>query len=634
MAERRAANAVHMAQNGLHWHNESMLDTAGPRGMVKALHTELFWDPHSPYRQCWGSRDNYNWLGKLREYSARLFVVIRIYHPAWYEVEPEPYARYYVDLLRRWDGGPGSPYADIDCWQDPYIGIVWANEQNIELPGISACSWWHMPGPTIQDKVRQSVAWYERIADWHTRVWDEVDRLVPDRKALAVWSALAQGHDTSPDMPESEYMVPALNAAVRRCDVANWHPYAHKRSGESYREDGPGEADQYWGLMRSHRPEGYRDALEPGKPHDIGGALAIFPGMPYIEGEAGTFVHDLPDWAQYNLDAMAALWDAGAATGRCLGSAVYIWHGGDDHRPNVIQHSPPLRDGLPLVRKREAEVDWPVARPGKGYGNGDGGTEDMGDRLAALLRQELGDRFTDERERYEGSYRYADSRTMPYCAWHHTVTPRAVTLAQLYREHVEVRGWPGIGYHAVIRLGRLYLLSSPDRQRAHVWGRNTEALGVAITGDYRYQVPADEDLACGRGWVRAIDALYGHAKDLVGHNEIDLPGHETECPAGLGPFIAGLRGEDPQKQLEVAVAAALEQEHRLRGVRANVEAAIWQAVENSSGYLPTTNEIDVTHGGRTYVAQRYEHTERDQDVRYYYVRKQAPWRPVYWFARA
>lgn len=621
MAEPRAANAVHMAQNGLHWHNEQLLAAAKVNGMVKVLHTELFADPTSPFLITGGSADNANWYGRLRQYSPRLFIVVRMYHPKWWELNPEQYAEYTVRLLGRW---VGHNYPEANLWADPYVGVVLANEQNIEQPDLAACSWFSIPGPTTAARVAASIDRYKRIAEWNTRAWDRIDQLVPERKALAVWSALAEGHDSKPDSPESEYQIPELRAAILRTDVLNAHPYSHK-SARDNRPDNPGEANQYWGLLRPFRPAGYRDKLEPTKPHDIGGVVGLFPGMPFVFGECGTFAHDSPDAAAANLAAIQRLWQTAAATGRCLGGAVYIWHGGEDHRQNVIMHSPPMREGLAAMGPITAMVDWPTARPGRGYG---GATMADGNKLATMLRERLGSRFVDVRSRYESNYGYADSNAMRYLAIHHSASGRETTLDAIEREH-KGNGWAGIGYHAIVRLGMLYLVSSPDKERAHTYGRNREALGVCVTGNYAYgQLPADEDLAVLRSFVATLDEYYGHKKELVGHSQIALQGHGTACPGNaLLTMLPTLRqggNTDNTAALEAAIEAALEAEHTVRGLRFNPGASLWKAAGVPGGYLPSTNEIDIQVGGVTYIGQRYENGQQSRDRLYVYAPKANP----------
>ena len=399
----RAMNAIHQAQDGLHWHNEDLFKAAKlgrefpANGMVKCLHTELFVDDDPTYLRTGGSSDNANWLGRIRELAPDALVIVRLYHPAWWTLEPRAYADHYHALLSRWHG---HGFADRNVWQDPKCGVIALNEPNIEraLGSGAACSWWNAPAtyrdPAIStkfaheltaggmkadkveatvaareqtqaDKEAWSVAEYKKIAAWSTAFWNRIDELEPNRKALAVWGAFAQGHDCHADQPESEYQIPEVAAAIRRCDVFNHHPYAHWNDGA---KDGPGETDQYWGLLRGHRPKGWRDTHQPGRPADPGGALAIFADMPYIAGECGTFKHDDVAFAARNEAAIEALWRADATTKRGLGSSVYIWHGGNDHHQNVIMHSPPFRDALrdsPLIA---ADVTWPTARPGRGVG--------------------------------------------------------------------------------------------------------------------------------------------------------------------------------------------------------------------------------------------------------------------------
>lgn len=372
---KRAMNAMHQPQDGLHWHWEDMFKAAKlgrehpANGMLKVLHTELFVDDSPRFLLTGGSADNAHWLGKIREIAPDALVIIRLYHPAWWTLDPRAYAEHYHALLSRWHG---HGFTDRNVWQDPKVGVVALNEPNIEraLGTGAACSWWNYPTPgaTQAEKVAWSVAEYKKIAAWSTAFWNRIDELEPNRKALAVWGAFAQGHDCRPDAPESEYQIPEVAAAIRRCDVFNHHPYAHWNDGA---KDGPGEPDQFWGLLRGHRPKGWRDTHQPGwLAADPGGALAIFADMPYIAGECGTFKHSDPAWAGQNEFAIEALWRADARTARCLGSAVYIWHGHDDHRQNVIMHSPPFRDALrdsPLIA---ADVPWPSARPGRGLPTG------------------------------------------------------------------------------------------------------------------------------------------------------------------------------------------------------------------------------------------------------------------------
>lgn len=72
---------------------------------------------------------------------------------------------------------------------------------------------------------------------------------------------------------------------------------------------------------------------------------------------------------------------------------------------------------------------------------------------------------------------------------------------------------------------------------------------------------------------------------------------------------------------EAAIEAALEAEHRVRGLRFNPTAGLWREAGVPSGYLPSTNEIDIDVAGTAYVGQRYENGQQARDRLYVYVPK-------------
>ena len=50
----------------------------------------------------------------------------------------------------------------------------------------------------------QTVGHYQKIAAWNKAFADEVNRLVPNRKALLCWPALAFGHEPNGFQPDGE----------------------------------------------------------------------------------------------------------------------------------------------------------------------------------------------------------------------------------------------------------------------------------------------------------------------------------------------------------------------------------------------------------------------------------------------
>lgn len=165
--------------------------------------------------------------------------------------------------------------------------------------------------------------------------------------------------------------------------------------------------------------------------------------------------------------------------------------------------------------------------------------------LASMLSKALGDRFSDDRQRLAARgrpYFAADSKAMPYLCIHHTATDRDTTVDSIDAGHrAAPNRWPGIGYHFVIRRGRLHYVGDVDTQRAHVKGRNHEAIGAAITGNYTQYDPAPEDLAILQTLDAELTAFFGKPKELTTHGEM-LPDY-TACPGTrLAVLVPGIRG--------------------------------------------------------------------------------------------
>jgi len=104
--------------------------------------------------------------------------------------------------------------------------------------------------------------------------------------------------------------------------------------------------DGYWHLLRDFRPEGWRDKVQPGRPHDIGGLLAQVPGKPLLISEAGTFSHSDRSLTQETLWAMRTLLETAAESGCVLGVTWFIWNSGPEHAGNLIWENPDLRAGM------------------------------------------------------------------------------------------------------------------------------------------------------------------------------------------------------------------------------------------------------------------------------------------------
>lgn len=349
--------------NGMHWPNhrawdiEQALRVARPRGSVTLLHHHML-DRDELIDQ-WGDAENEYVFVKLRDGWApqgipaapERFVHVRMFVPNWCEMDPIVWARHAATVLSRVRSG-GKEY---DLWRDPFVGVSAANEQNLHSEcgdGNPANQWrYHTPEH------------YGRIGRWNLDFWREVDRLIPDRKALSVWSALAYGHDAEPGIPESEYRVPALRDAIDACDVLATHPYGHLEWPEG-EATVPGGEDRFWHMLRDFRPAGYDG------PHDPGGALAQIPGKPVLISESGTFSHSDVARTETTLAAMRAMLETATASGRILGITWFIWNSDESHPLNVIWPNVGLRAGLEGLPDYETTLPMPVAHGGGEEGVG------------------------------------------------------------------------------------------------------------------------------------------------------------------------------------------------------------------------------------------------------------------------
>lgn len=107
---------------------------------------------------------------------------------------------------------------------------------------------------------------------------------------------------------------------------------------------------------------------------------------------------------------------------------------------------------------------------------------------------------------------------------HHTTNDGSIQAQAKY--HVNVKGWPGIGYHFMIdKAGTIFKCNSIDVVCYNVENQNTKTIGICLIGNFEKQKPTPEQIASLK-WL--IDALRG----VVG--ELPIFGHQdkkaTTCP--------------------------------------------------------------------------------------------------------
>ncbi len=122
---------------------------------------------------------------------------------------------------------------------------------------------------------------------------------------------------------------------------------------------------------------------------------------------------------------------------------------------------------------------------------------------------------------------------------HHTYSPAtdganpAARMRSMQAFHMDNRGWCDIGYHFVVsQSGRVYQgRSTVRRTGAHVIGRNTNNVGVALIGNFQSQTPSNTQLNATADIVRWISQTFSvplNRNRVKGHGE--WPGQTTSCP--------------------------------------------------------------------------------------------------------
>lgn len=118
-------------------------------------------------------------------------------------------------------------------------------------------------------------------------------------------------------------------------------------------------------------------------------------------------------------------------------------------------------------------------------------------------------------------------------AIHHSLTRRGLggSNAESYAKfHVDTNGWPSIGYSYVIEPdGTIKFCNDIELRTYHVGNHNDYAVGICLTGDFRYENPTPEQEESLRNLVAALQKTYPHLKYIKGHSEFS--GYEWKaCP--------------------------------------------------------------------------------------------------------
>ena len=159
-------------------------------------------------------------------------------------------------------------------------------------------------------------------------------------------------------------------------------------------------------------------------------------------------------------------------------------------------------------------------------------------RLGPLCRGFTGNGYAN---RYGGGFvpRPGSQRPTTYVL-HHTAGAPAWTGGDVWRFHVQSRGWDTVGYAVLVSpSGAAELLVPPSMMTYGAGKANPYSVHVSCHGNYVSTAPPPAMLATVYQVFLALDACYGD-HEWRGHKE--LPAAATACPGGLLPHLQAMRG--------------------------------------------------------------------------------------------
>ncbi len=132
---------------------------------------------------------------------------------------------------------------------------------------------------------------------------------------------------------------------------------------------------------------------------------------------------------------------------------------------------------------------------------------------------------------------------------HHSGT-RSGTPEAFARFHVDIYGWPGIGYHYVIRKdGTIFKTNALTDISYHARNLNGVSVGICLIGNFNHETPVSAQLSALKELVEVL-RKYLTVKEVIFHRDVE--GSRTVCPGKLFPLnwdvVRGTTGQDEAVQ--------------------------------------------------------------------------------------
>lgn len=104
--------------------------------------------------------------------------------------------------------------------------------------------------------------------------------------------------------------------------------------------------------------------------------------------------------------------------------------------------------------------------------------------------------------------------------------PQHDNITTVREWHVDQNGWSDIGYHYFInKMGKLHIARRIGNPGAHVRGKNSHSIGIAVSGKQQFTEMQFETLKelC----LNLMDIFDLEVEDIKGHSELD---DKKTCP--------------------------------------------------------------------------------------------------------
>lgn|SRR3990167_1827859 len=130
-----------------------------------------------------------------------------------------------------------------------------------------------------------------------------------------------------------------------------------------------------------------------------------------------------------------------------------------------------------------------------------------------------------------GTYALRRAEDIQAIIIHHSGVDIDSTPEQIAAYHISL-GWPGIGYHFVIRRdGTIYYCNDWSRISYHIAKLNWKYLGICLTGNFMKSYPTAQQLSSCYDLVSNLQLAFGKWYQVLGHKEAAI--EPTLCPGDI-----------------------------------------------------------------------------------------------------